>query len=257
MPTGEQQPPLLRLQQLERLTLLLELSKKIASQQRHVYDKIENMDRQLAQVIKRRNISGAPAEMLKKYHAELSQLATPFKFRLSGLINQYDHQLTLLSEQLNYLRDSAETIPTARFSAQLAQAMRGVRDFRTTLEKYHSSVADLPAKVNELKTGLHNQLKALSQRNNRVKARVSDFVGHFPDRDIDLENVPKISLAEELQTIFSLLQKISLLAKEQPENQTTPRNTQKENSPEQELLNILIKFIDSNPWQRQTDDQQN
>jgi len=239
-----------RLQQFEKLATMLELSQSIALQQRLVYEKIESLEKELLQAVERRHISGSPAEALKKYHTELRLLTRPFKTNLAGLINQYDHQLKLFSEHLDYLKSSADKLPAIRISSQIARTLNGFGDFRTKLERYYSAAADLPTKLENLKTDFHNRLKAISQRNNRTKAHVEDLIGRFPERDTDLEELPEFTLAEELKTTFSLLQKLALAVK----NQTGNEDSQHEH----ELLEILLKFIDGNPWAKtQSDKEQN
>ncbi len=243
--------PLQHSDMLERLAIMSKLTSKIADCQRQIKTNISNLNRQLTKLNSQRFTPVPPGQILKNMNSSMLQLIEKYLSHWSGLINQFDRHYEYFSGQLRYLADSGASLPSVRQAAYLNLMLRSLLDFKVSLEKYYGQLSACPARVSEWQKVVHDEIKACSERNNRFNGRLDDFMGKFPDRDVEDRKAPDFSADAEIQNVFSLLEKMTQMVALTDEKKSTEVSANTEAGPETEkatLLDLLRPYINGAPW---------
>ena len=203
-----QHDPQKRLKMLNDLAALHRLTSQIAQIQRKALQNVIDLTATLTDQASRRAVGAPPADLLKKEISEISQLLDQSAGRWNALLNQHEHHRAHFSGILDYLTSSNDSLPAVRHAAQLNRMLRSLLDFKVVLEDFYGHVSASPARFDARQQALSEKLESLAARSNQFRSRVAAFNGRFPARENDPAATPAFSCADELNEIFSLLEKM-------------------------------------------------
>ncbi|MDD3146984.1 MAG: hypothetical protein PHD82_06745 [Candidatus Riflebacteria bacterium] len=240
-------------QMLDQLEAMNELAIKVAEHQRQVQMKLRDLIRQLVWFNDRRFIKTATGEIIKNSNSAIHKQIEKHLNIWKGLLNQFDHHQEYFSGQLKYLKEAGTGLAGVRKASHLNLMLRSLLDLKILVEKAYASFSGCPARAEEWQRALHTDLESQTLRSNRMKARINDFIGKFPARDIEESSAPTFSAEKELENTFDLLEKMATIKPAdaiEPVAEVDHEKTSEETEEEPEklsLIDLLRPYISGNP----------
>lgn len=235
---------------LHRLNENLKNSEALKALLRQVGNDINHFCKNSETQLKLRNIAGELPDFFKKQNRELLQIVLEQNSKFGGLLNQLDHHQVFYRKYLDFLQDANQKIHGSAAGVRLSRILRSCRDFRNLQLNYKEDLMESKEKLSKFIKQRQQSLQNLVSVHFRSSARIKDYSGRFPRRDVDPQSETVFSADEQLKRVFAIL---ALMADQTDSAQPEADQPAGKDGlvSVDELMESLGKFINGNEWSKE------